>query len=179
MSDLREALEKLATEWRYKDEDLKPWQEGGGPDPHESALDFASHQIAGLLAAHPAPARVEITDEMVEAVARAYYEGLGWDWDDLGGWDEDQRREREHAESKAVILREFRTALAAAVPFLQPQPVDRGRLIQVIEDTTRDHLWDKVPGSEEGSFEFEPVAPKVADAVLALLGGVDESEAGS
>lgn len=45
----------------------------------------------------------------------------------------------------------------------------RDQLVAVIDDTTREHLWDKVPGSADDAFEFEPVAPKVADAVLALF----------
>ena len=62
--------------------------------------------------------KVEIPDEAVGAAARAYYENLGWDWDDLGGWHEDKQRELDHEESKATILREFRAALEAAIPLL-------------------------------------------------------------
>lgn len=60
----------------------------------------------------------KIPDEAVGAAARAYYENLGWDWDDLGGWHEDKQRELDHEESKATILREFRAALEAAIPLL-------------------------------------------------------------
>ena len=61
MSDLREALEKLAEDWRYKSEDLTPWQEGGGPGPDEAALDGAADDLRKLLAAHPAEPAPDLT----------------------------------------------------------------------------------------------------------------------
>ena len=49
---LRDALEKLAEEWRYKGEfGWGPWQMGEGPDPE--ILDEAAGEIRKLLAAHP------------------------------------------------------------------------------------------------------------------------------
>jgi hypothetical protein len=53
VSGLREALEKLVQEWRYTGEDLKPWQEGGGPDPSEAAMDDCADELKRVLAAHP------------------------------------------------------------------------------------------------------------------------------
>lgn len=63
-------------------------------------------------------------------------------------------------------------ARRADVAEVQAAPVvDRDALIKTIETTTRDHLWDKVPGTAADAMEYEPVAPKVADAVMALLNG--------
>lgn len=51
---LQEALESLVEHWRYKSEDLRAWQEGGGPDPYEAGLDDAATALNKLLAAAPA-----------------------------------------------------------------------------------------------------------------------------
>lgn len=64
---LREALEKLASEWRYSSEDLTPWQEGGGPSPDEAAFDDASVKLRELLAAHPVePAPKRLSESLDE-----------------------------------------------------------------------------------------------------------------
>jgi hypothetical protein len=69
---LRDALEKLIQEWRYTGADLKPWQEGGGPDPSEAAMDDCANELKRVLAACAAePVQVEITDEAREAMYNA------------------------------------------------------------------------------------------------------------
>jgi len=68
---LRKALEATAEDWRYKSEDLKAWQEGGGPSPDEAAFDDAAVTIRKLLADYPAPQSV--VDR--EALALAWEEG--------------------------------------------------------------------------------------------------------
>lgn len=53
-----------------------------------------------------------ISDEAVEVAAKTYYTNLGWDWDSL------DTEAKEHDESKAVILTEFRAVLEAAAPLV-------------------------------------------------------------
>lgn len=100
---------------------------------------------------------IKVTDEAVEAGARAYYENLGWDWASL------DTEAREHDQSKAIILAEFRRALEAAAPLLQVQAIDRAAMIEAIESAS--YRTEDI----RGEAYVENYAHAFADVALALL----------
>lgn len=127
MSDgLRDALEKLVEEWRWQG-DMKPWQEGGGPDAYEGGLDDAAAKLRAALAAHPAEP-VGVSDEAVESAVAAFRDA--------------------HAEGVIVGRHEkaIRAVLEAATPFMQPQVVASPRPVEELVGVLSDPNWGKVTG---------------------------------
>jgi hypothetical protein len=116
MSDqsLRAALEKLADELRWKG-DMRPWQEGGGPDAYDGGLDDAAAKIRAVLAAHPVEPAPVVTDEAVQ--------------DLHAGVVTQFRRHGQYA------LADARAALETAAPLLGPRPLlDQQALAKAIND---------------------------------------------
>jgi hypothetical protein len=172
MSDqsLRDALKELADKYEavHTVAGIQPanvpWAEG-----IDDAYHIAAAELRDLLAAHPAEPGPVVTDEAVEKLARTYYENLGWDWDELSTDTKD------HAESKAVILAEFRAALEAAEPLLAPK-VDRGELMTVLTGHDRIELGSTAKcecGGWEWSEHGQSHASHLTDAVLALINGTE------
>lgn len=186
MSDLREAHDRIH-------HFMRGWDQGeviSGSVTAEGQAVLRYSDIGALLDA-AAPARVEITDEPVpvDSLVLAYVE----------------RMAGQSRQGLADNLREFATRIEnrTAVPFLQPQPVDRPLLDRVdVRDAIRDEFrWVGEMGETSADVAADAVMELArpmptrdaivnvlhentigvsdiegaADALVALLGGVDES----
>ena len=74
---------------------------------YTASTDVSVAELRRVLAEHPEPAGLVVTDGAAEAAARRYYGQEGWDWGEIS------------QSGKEILIAEFRAALEAAVPFLQ------------------------------------------------------------
>lgn len=161
MSDqsLRDELEKLVEHWRYKGEDLKAWQEGGGPDPYEAGLDDAATAIRKLLTEPPAEP-VGVSDEAVEVVAETFARTSSG-----GLWGQYTELTRQLVISNAKPT--ARAALEAAAPLM-------GATLRPTREQIAEALLVEL--KRQGADEFfypGKLADDLAAAVLALMGGAE------
>lgn len=148
MSELREALEKLADDWEGYVADSTDMQE---------VFELSAGKLREILAAHPEPA-TGVTEQAVEAAARVLKPGA---FEEHVYVDPEPIRE--------IYRGEARAALEAALPYMGVRPVvDREAVHQAIAD----NVWVTADDDGNPTVEIIEAVPAVMDL---LTGGGSET----